>query len=60
MNGIWLPGADTIAPFDYLDGVLGVGGVLLIALRGVMVTAVLYILCQIVFEKRDILKNEEK
>ena len=60
MNGIWLPGADTIAPFDYLDGVLGVGGVLLIALRGEMVTAVLYILCQIVFEKRDILKNEEK
>ncbi len=60
MNGTWLPGVDTIAPFDYLDGVLGAGGVFLIALRGVMITAVLYIFCQIVFEKRDILRNEDK
>lgn len=60
MNGTWFPGVDTIAPFDYLDGVLGADGVFLIALRGVMITAVLYIFCQIAFEKRDILRNEEE
>lgn len=55
----WIPGKDLMAAFEYLNGNVGFSAIVITILRSLLVTVCLYAVSQMIFEKKDILKNEK-
>lgn len=52
----WIPGVDLMKTFEYLMGNINA---LLIMGRNILMVFIFYILCQMTFEKKDLIKYEE-
>lgn len=59
-SNLWVPGKDSTAAYIYIDGDYTLWEILLVLVRGILVAAVLYVICQMVFEKKDLMRDEKK
>lgn len=55
----WIPGADFLVAFDFFEGKTGFSTVIFTIMRGIIVTVILYMSSQMIFEKKDIMKYEK-
>lgn len=56
---IWISGKDLFAAFDFLRGKIELGAILFVIVRSILLVICLYMISQIVFEKKDIIKYEK-
>ncbi|OUP01255.1 hypothetical protein B5F37_08050 [Drancourtella sp. An210] len=59
ITNVWIPAKDLMIAFEYSCGNIMLSSVAFTISRGVLLAAALYIISQIIFEKKDIMKNEK-
>ena len=59
-TSLWLPGRDCVAAFSYITGIYTTGEFLIVLAKGILVAVAFYAICQMVFEKKDLMRDEKK
>lgn len=55
----WISGADFLVAFDFFEGKIGFSTVVFTIIRSIIATMALYMISQMIFEKKDIMKYEK-
>lgn len=59
-SDLWVPGKDSTAAYTYIDGDYTLGELFLVLTRGILVVALLCAICMMIFEKKDLMRDEKK
>ncbi len=55
----WISGSDFLVAFDFFEGKVSVSIIIFTIIRSIIVTVALYMISQMIFEKKDIMKYEK-
>ncbi len=59
-TSLWLPGRDCVVAFYYITGTYTTEEFLLVVAKEIFVLIALYAICLIIFEKKDLMRDEKK